>query len=235
MLGELPCLETTEACIQELQRLAVTNSRSLKAVDERIQLVNTKIDEARKNNQKSINLGIFEPAVQAYLKIDTVTLANGKTKKEGFFDKALRIFSGVTGLNELLANIGVPLFKNLIGGGDAAQQRSIAITDLQVKIAEIEKQRGELADKIREAVTMQVLEFDVTRKDFQVGQEIARREVLRARLREVDYRFTTAITTDSYLSSLSTLDGVKATSYRQWARLRSQMARIKLLVLERPE
>ncbi len=51
--------------------------------------------------------------------------------------------------------------------------------------------RGELANKIRETVMMQVLEFDVIRKDFQVSQEIARREVIRHQLLKVDYRFST--------------------------------------------
>lgn len=231
MLGELPCLDAQEACIKELQNLAVQNSKSLKAINERIDLVNQKIDEARKNNQKTINLGIFEPALQAYLKIDEVKRSDGTTQKRGFFNKVLGIFTGISGLNELLANIGVPLFRNLTGGDAAAQQRAIAITDLQVKIAEIEKQRGELADKIREAVVQQVLDFDVARKDFQVSQEIARREIIRLKLQEVDYRFTSEVSTQSYLSAVSSTDRVKAESYRQWARLRSQLARIKMLVV----
>jgi len=235
MLGELPCLETQEACIKELQNLAVQNSKSLKAIDERVAIINQKIDEARKNNQRTINLSVFEPLVQAYLKVDTVTTTNAqgqpKTQTRGFFNKVLGIFSGISGLNEVLSLVGVPLFKNLGGGDAAAQGRTIAIGDLQVKLAEIENKRGDLADKIREAVVIQVLDFDVARKDFQVSQEIARREVIRAKLREVDYRYDPTVTTDSYLSSLSSLDRTKAASYRQWARLRSQLARIKIIVL----
>jgi len=239
MLGELPCLETQEACIKELQGLAVQNSRSLKAIDERIQLVNNKIDEARRNNQRTINLGVFEPLVTAWLKIDNVTTTNGQgqqeTQKRGIFDRVFSLFTGgsamLSGVNEILSLIGVPLFKNLGGGDAAAQTRQIAIADLQVKVAQVEKERSELADKIRELVTAQVLEFDVVRKDFQVAQEIARREVIRGKLRQIDYRYSTKISTDSYLSSLSSLDNVKANSYRQWARLRNQLAKIKLLVL----
>ena len=127
--------------------------------------------------------------------------------------------------------MGIPLFKNLGGGDAAAQSRTIAIGDLQVKLAEIENKRGDLADKLREAVVIQVLDFDVARKDFQVSQEIARREVMRGKLREVDYRYSTAVSTDGYLASLSGLDRSKADSFRQWARLRSQLARIKILIL----
>lgn len=235
MLGELPCLETQEACIKELQGLATQNSKSLKAIDERVGVINQKIDEARKNNQKTINLSVFEPLVQNYLKLDTVTTVNAqgqsKTETRGFFNKVLGIFNGITGINEVLSLVGIPLFKNLGGGDAAAQQRTIAIGDLQVKLAEIENKRGDLADKLREAVVLGVLDFDVNRKDFQVSQEIARREVIRGKLREVDYRYSTTLTTDSFLSSLSSLDRSKAESFRQWARLRSQLARLKILIL----
>jgi len=234
MLGDLPCLETTEVCIKELQGLAIQNSRSLRAIDERVQLVNQKIEEARSNNKKSISLAVFEPAVQSLFKLDDVVAQPGQTtsKKRGFLDKVLGFATTLAGINELLSYVGVPLFKSLTGGGDAAQSRSIQITDLQVKVAEIERQRGDLADKIKEVVMLQVLDFDVIRKDFQVSQEIARREVVRDRLNEVDYRFTPAYSTQSYLANKSALDRTKAESYRQWARLRAQLARIKLLVLE---
>ncbi len=239
MLGDIPCLETQEACIKELQHLAVQNSRSLKAIDERIQLVNQKIDEARRNNQRTINLGVFEPLVTAYLKLDTVTTTNAQgqqqTKQRGFFDRVFSMFSGgsalLSGVNEILSLIGVPLFKNLGGGDAAVQTRQIAIADLQVKVAQVEKERAELADKIRETVMMQVLEFDVIRKDFQVSQEIARREVIRHQLLKVDYRFSTDISTQSYIGNLNTLDKTKAESFRQWARLRSQLSRLKILIL----
>lgn len=237
MLGDLPCLETQEACIKELQGLAVQNSRSLKAIDERIQIVNQKIEESRANNRKTVNLSVFEPLVTAYLKLDTITTTNAQgqqqTKQRGFFDKVANLLFGnqIQGVNEILSLIGLPLFRNLGGGDAAAQAREIGIADLQVKVAQVEKERAELADKIKETVMMQVLDFDVIRKDFQVSQEVARREVIRGKLRQIDYRYSTKVSTDSYLSSLSSLDNVKANSYRQWARLRSQLAKIKILVL----
>lgn len=235
MLGDLPCLETQEACIKQLQAMAVQNSHSLKAIDERIAIVNQKIEEARRNNQRTINLGVFEPLVTAWLKLDTVVTPGQEPQKRGIIDRVIGMFTGgsamLSGVNEILSLIGVPLFRNLGGGDAAAQTRQIAIADLQVKVATVEKERAELADKIKELVTQQVLDFDVIRKDFQVAQEIARREVIRGKLRQIDYRYSTKISTDSYLSSLSSLDNVKANSYRQWARLRNQLAKIKLLVL----
>jgi hypothetical protein len=238
MLGDLPCLDAQEVCIKQLQDLAVSNSRSLKAIDERVGLINSKIEEAKAANAKSIKLGIFEPLVQAWLKTDTIPATPTQPeRKRGLLNRIGGLFFGDTfnSVNDILGLIGVPLFRRQAGGDDASQGRTIAITDLQVKVATVEKERGELAAKIREAVILMVLEFDVLRKDFQVQQEIARREVLRLKIRAIDYRFSTAVTTDSYLSSESALDRVKGASYRDWARLRSKLAQVKILVLSQDE
>ncbi|KAM3093215.1 hypothetical protein ACKFKF_29770 [Phormidesmis sp. 146-12] len=234
MLGELPCLDAQESCIKQLQDLAIGNSQSLRAIDERVQLVNAKIEEARANNNKAIRLGVFEPLLQAWLKVETIpATATKPERKRGLLNRLGGLFFGDTfsGINDVLGSIGIPLFRRAAGGDDATQQRTILITDLQVKVATVEKERGELAAKIREAVILIVLDFDVLRKNFQVQQEIARREVLRLRIREVDYRFTTAVTTDSYLGSESALDRVKGQSYQDWAKLRAKLAQVKLLVL----
>jgi hypothetical protein len=74
------------------------------------------------------------------------------------------------------------------------------------------------------------LDFDVLRRDFQISQEIARRDATKMKLIEVGYRFGEGDTT-AYLNQLSSLDKQKAETYRQWARMRSQMARIKILVI----
>ncbi|UBF27493.1 hypothetical protein K9N68_06000 [Kovacikia minuta CCNUW1] len=232
MLGELPCLEATEACIRQLQGRAIASSKTLKAIDERVTVINQKIDEAKKNNQKTIALSVFEPLVQSYLKVEDVPVQQGQEpRKRGFLDRVFDFFVKPTGtINEILSLVGVPLFRNLTGGDAAAQQRSIAIADLQVKVAEVEKQRDELKDKLREQVILQVLDFDTIRRDFQVSQEIAKREVLRMKVIEVGYRFGDGNTV-SYLGNLSAMDKQKAETFRQWARLRSQLARVKLLVL----
>jgi len=233
MLGDLPCLEATEACIGQLQSKAIASSRTLKAIDERIEIVKSKIEEARKNNQATIRLGVFEPLVQSWLKLEDVPVQQGQPpQKRGFLDRVLGFLIKPTdGINEILSLIGVPLFKNLTGGDPAAQQRMIAITDLQVKLAEIENKRGDLATQIREQVIMQVLDFDQFRREFQVSQEIAKRAVLRMKVIEIDYRFSSAIGTPQYLNQLSALDQQKASAFRSWAKLRAQLARVKLLVL----
>jgi ribosome maturation protein Sdo1 len=108
---------------------------------------------------------------------------------------------------------------------------AIAINDLQVKVAQIEQEKRKIAEAIREQVALEVLEFDATRREFQISQEIARRATTQHRLLEIDYRFSDRIDSVSYLGRLSQLDQTKASTYRAWARLRTRMARIQMLVL----
>jgi hypothetical protein len=240
MMGDLPCLEATEPCINQLQSLAIDNSLALKAIDERVELVNEKIEEARRNNQRTINLGIFEPAVTAFFQIETIQEARNaqgeiiqERSRRGFLDRILMFFDNpVRGLNDLLALVGVPLFRNASGGDQAAQQRNIAIADLQVKVAEIQNKRGDLAQKLREQVILEVLDFDQLRREFQISQEVTRREVLRLQVVELDYRFAGGtMDTPQYLRELSSIDQQKAATFREWARLRSQLIKVKVLVL----
>ncbi len=247
MMGELPCLEATEPCIRQLQEMAIGNATALRAIDERIELINEKIDQARANNQQTINLGIFEPALQYFLKVeDLPAVAETRdsagniitpaqpTRRHGFIDRVVDLFSGGTlsTINDILSVIGIPLFQAIAGGSSETQQREIAIADLQFKIAEIENKRGELAEQIREQVTLQVLDFDTIRREFQVSQEVAKRDTLRLAILEQNYRFAVGgMDTPQYLREISSLDQQKAETFRAWAKLRSQLVKVKLLVL----
>lgn len=74
--------------------------------------------------------------------------------------------------------------------------------------------------------------FDQIRREFQISQEIARRETLRLQIVEQNYRFAAStMTTPQFLDQVSALDEQKAATFRAWAKLRSQLTRIKLLVL----
>ncbi|MGI0494297.1 hypothetical protein ACN4EG_21125 [Alkalinema pantanalense CENA528] len=231
MLGDLPCLEISDGCVAQLQARAIENSRELKAIDERIEVISQKIAEAKKNNEATVRLGVFEPLVQSWLKLEDVPNSGTPPRKRGLLDRVLGVFSQPLGsINEILSLVGVPLFRNASGGDPAVQQRSIAIADLQVKLAEIENKRGDLAAKIRETVVLQVLEFDQLRREFQISQEISKREVTRMKLIGLSYQLGEG-DTNSYLGQLSALDRQKAESFRQWAKLRTQLARVKLLVL----
>jgi hypothetical protein len=240
MLGDLPCLDVTEPCVRQLQEQAIENSSALKAIDERVELINDKIAEAKQNNQRTTRLGLLEPALQAFLQIETLQEQRDATgeiiqerQRRGFVDRIAMFFANpIRGLNDILALISVPLFRSASGGDQAAQERGIAIADLQVKVAEIENKRGDVAQALREQVMLHVLEFDQTRREFQISQEIARRAVLRLRIVDQSYRFGVGhLDTPGYLREVSALDQQKAQTFREWARVRSQLTRIKLMVL----
>ncbi|MBD1842149.1 hypothetical protein H6F89_01735 [Cyanobacteria bacterium FACHB-63] len=153
LLGDLPCLDMSNACVQQLQQKAIENPSELKVIDERVQVIEQKVDEAKRNNQATVRLGVFEPLVQSWLKAEDVpTVAGQPARKRGIINRIGNLFFGNTlsSVNEILSLVGVPLFRNSTGGDSATQSRTIAIGDLQVKLAEIQNKRGEIAAKLRD-------------------------------------------------------------------------------------
>jgi hypothetical protein len=75
-------------------------------------------------------------------------------------------------LSELLGAIGIPLLRGAYGGTDAQQSRAIQISDLVVKVVEIDRGKTEVTAKTRERVQQMVLEFDVFAREFQAEQAI---------------------------------------------------------------
>ena len=244
MLGDLPCLTATNECVTELQQLAIQNHRSLKVIEERIALVNESIDNARGRNQRSINLGTFTPLISNYVKLETETVQEvqpnlitgapqivNRQQQVGFFQRLARAISNPLGaINEVLSLIGVPLFEQRLNIDVNAQAREIAISDLQIKIAQIEQEKQKIEDTLAEQVILQVIDFDRYRRDFQISQEVAKRSQIQFQLLKVDYLFGDS-TSIAYLNQLSAIDREKAQAYRAWASLRSQLSRIKILVL----
>jgi hypothetical protein len=149
-------------------------------------------------------------------------------------EKIAQIFTNpVRIINELLAAVGIPLFDSLFGGSDQNQERVIAISELELQLAQIQRGRAELADEVKDKVAIAVFDFDTSRREFQISSEISKREAARIQLTEADYRLGGG-NTESYLSQLSSLDRQKGQSFRAWASLRSQLEKIKLLVLGTP-
>jgi hypothetical protein len=141
MRGGLPCLETTSSCLEQLQNKSVTDSPLLKELDTRIQEATSKIDEARAKNAKTVKLSILTPALQ-YLLGPTPT-AGKPQEGNGLIDNLLGIFNGKTGLiNGLINVIGVPLFTASQGTNTEANRNAIAISDLQIKVAELQRARA---------------------------------------------------------------------------------------------
>lgn len=231
MMGDLPCLEPTTECINELQTMAVENNVTLAIIQERIDGIDQRIEEARSRNQSAVWMDTVEPLMSRYLTYEQV-MVNGQPQQRGFFDRLLSAFSNpLNAINEALGLIGIPLIRGVTQTNARAQQTAIAISDLQVKVAQIEQEKRKIAEALREQVMLEVLEFDATRREFQISQEIARRAVVQHRLLEIDYRFSPRIDSVSYLEHLSQLDRQKADTYRAWARLRTGMAKIQMMVL----
>jgi hypothetical protein len=245
LISPLPCLDTTTACISSLQGLAVSNSPINKKIEESITLIEEKIEEANKANKLSIDLAIFEPALQYFLRQNGTVQTGAATPAQpgqpaqpaqtqsggGFLNNVLGIFTRPVGLiNDLLNVIGIPLLRRYTGGNQENKQAAIAISDLRVKTEELRKSKEEIAIKTRDSVLFSVLEFDVRSREFQIQQAIARREIQRFELYKVSYRFGSS-NTEAYLGQQSSLDKQKASVLREWAQMRSQLEKIKLLVL----
>jgi hypothetical protein len=226
--GELPCIASTQACISQLQAIALSNSPVLREMDARIEEAENRINEARANNLKTINVATFSPFLQVLLG-NSLGEARRDKKSPGIANPLTLIFGNVLGniAGELLG--GLFNWQGLQGGGDAAT-RSIAIGDLQIKVAELQRNRAEAANRLQELVLTETLKLEEIARDFQIQQEIARRERARIQIIKVSYQFGEG-SSEAYLSQLSAYDRQKASTWREWSRMRSQLVRVKILVL----
>lgn len=231
MKGDLPCVDATTECITELQNIATQQNPLLQEIDTRIEEINAKIDEAKAANKKSINLSVLRPAARVFLEPNFDAQASPGQRQQGTIEKIAQIFTSPTGvINEVLRSVGIPLFDKLFGGSDQSQERAIAISDLAVKLAEIQRGRAELANQIKEKVALAIFDFDTSRREFQLSQEISKRESNRTQLIEMDYQLGEGEST-TYLSQLSSLDRNKAATWKSWSEMRAQLAKLQLLVL----
>jgi hypothetical protein len=233
MYSPLSCLDVTPECIQRLQQEAVQNSPVVRELEEKISTINTKIEQAKTNNKKSIDLSVFEPALQAFLKQDTV-VKNGQTQKIGFFDRVGQLFTNPGPvLNDILAGVGIPLLQRVYGGGSEAQQaREIQLTDLSAKVAEIDRGKMEVIVKTREKVQQLILDFDLYAREFQGEQAIAKEEEKSFKLYAVTYGLGDG-DTNIYLNRKVQLEKAKLGVYKSWAKVRGQIISIKSFVMPR--
>ncbi len=67
----------------------------------------------------------------------------------------------------------------------SGQSPVIAIGDLQVKVAELQRSRAELADKVREKVADALTNFDDARTQFQTTQIVANRIIEQFKIYEL--------------------------------------------------
>jgi hypothetical protein len=222
--------------ISETDERYINKNVLLKELDTRIQEATSKIDEARAKNNKTVKLSILTPALQ-YLLGPTPT-AGKPQEGNGLIDNLLGIVNGKTGLiNGLINVIGVPLFTASQGTNTEANRNAIAISDLQIKVAELQRARAQLADTIREKVAVALVKFDEGRTDFQIAQVVGARAIDQFKVFELRY-IRGNNDTEGYLAKQSELDKVKANTYGSWGKMRRflrsaslSLFEIKLLVL----
>jgi hypothetical protein len=232
MYQPLDCLDTSLECVQKLQQQSIENSQLIRELNAKIQEVNNRIEEAGKNNKKSVELSIFEPALQVFLKQDIV-VENGQSRKMGFTERLGQIFTNPGGLlNDLLGAIGIPILRGSFGGNDAQQSRAIQISDLTVKVAEMERGKVEIASRIRDKTQDLVLAFDVSAREFQAEQAIVKTEVKSFKIYSITYAAGDG-DTDTYLRRKEQLERSKLKVFKDWAKLRAQIVNLKNMVIPR--
>ena len=244
--GELPCAEATTECTRQIQQLAVDNNFAIKEIQERIDEVNEKIDEARANNKKSILWDQINPLIQYYFTTDGTFSEVDRTFQQVFNQEFQQIelvevppppsplqrllgdiFNPVRLVNNALALVGIPILENIFGGGSQqAQTRAIAIGDLQVKIAQLQRDLTELKESVREKVALELIELDNLNREFQISQAIARKDEQRLKIIKIAYRFG-EYDTESYIARIASFDRVSADVWRNWTKLKTQLVKLQ--------
>jgi hypothetical protein len=227
LLGELPCSTTTTDCITQLQNSAIQNSGLLRELDTKIEEANGRIEEAKKNNLDSIAISTFSPFLQTFLYSTLGPVSNGV---ETAVNNPFRLILGNLAGSLLGQGLGAIFNWSSVAATDAQQGRSIAIGDLQVKVAELQRNRAEIVDKLRERVTLEALKLEEYARDFQIEKEIAKRDKQRLEISKISYKFGEG-DSKQYLGELSSYDRQKAATWRTFGRLRSQLTLVKILVL----
>jgi hypothetical protein len=230
MYSPLPCLDLSLECVQNLQQQGIQNSILIRELDNKIQDINIKVEEAKSNNKKAIELSVFEPAVQVFLRNDVVVDGDGKARRVGPFEKIGQLFSNPSSIvGDLLVAVGIPLLRSAYGGDETRQNRAIQISDLTIKVAELERGKVELANKIREKIQMMVLDFDTAAKEFQAEQAIVTSQVKSFKVYTITYASGDG-DTDTYLRRKENLERSKLKLFKDWAKLRGQISLMKNMV-----
>jgi len=232
-MGDLPCLDSSSTCLGQLKNKAVESNLALNQMKERIDEINGKIEEAKRNGSKSVRLEIFKPVVQFYLKDEVVPSATpgGQPTTTRPLARLFNIFSSpVRAFNDILTLIGVPLFEQRFGGSEATQARAIALGDLQIKVAELQRSRAELISKLTERVVEEAFKYEELKRRADLKQAIAAREANRIKLLEVGYRLGEGDTA-GMLTAYNSVDDRKAEAIEARSLVKIQLQRLKVLIL----
>jgi hypothetical protein len=225
--GELPCAIASTDCLNQLQNKALQSSKLLREIDTKVEEATERLEEAKRRNLDSIAISTFSPFMQTFLYSTLGPVSNGV---ESPVNNPFRLIFGNLASALLGQGLGRLFNWSAIAATDAQQSRSIQIGDLQIKIVELQRNRAEIADKLREKVVKEALKLEGYARNFQIDKEIAKREKQRLEISKISYKFGEG-DSEKYLAKLSAYDKQKATTWRSWSRLRSQLTIVKILVL----
>jgi hypothetical protein len=225
--GELPCAIASTDCLNQLQSKALQSSKLLREIDIKVEEATERMEEAKRRNLDSVAISTFSPFMQTFLYSTLGPVSNGI---ESPVNNPFRLIFGNLASALLGQGLGKLFNWSAIAATDAQQSRSIQIGDLQIKIVELQRNRAEIADKLREKVVKEALKLEGYARNFQIDKEIAKRERQRLEISKISYKFGEG-DSEKYLAKLSAYDKQKATTWRSWSRLRSQLTIVKILVL----
>lgn len=215
--GDLPCLDSSPDCLKQLQELAIANSPEIRSLDIQIASSGDAVKFARVQGQGSFaeQISPFVSAIAPILLQDSRPLASSEIR---------------TSLTSRLLFEALPTIISGRATSDANQTRNAqANADLQIKLAQLEKTKTEVAIAIRGRVTDAVVEFEKIKDESKLQSTIVRREEVRAKLIEISYRLGESSTIDQ-IARLNQFDRQKIIAAQLKTRLRSQALSIQRLV-----
>ncbi len=215
--GDLPCLDSTPECVRQLQELAIANSPDIRALDTQIGSSGDAVKLAAIQGQGSFTESIA-PFVSA---IAPILLQNSRPQALG----EIR-----TSLESRLLFEALPIIISGRATSDANQTRnSQANADLQIKLAQLEKTKTEVAIALKGKVADEVILFENIKDESNLQSTIVKRENARAKLIEIAYRMGESDTI-SQIARLNDFDRKKIIASQLKTRLRSQALKIQRLV-----
>jgi hypothetical protein len=237
--GELPCLESSPGCIQQLQSKATQDSALLTDIDSKIEELQSKIDEAVASNKKSINLAILTPGLQILInpinqtgssstKTTTTTSGNSTTGLLGNLGLLLSKPSLV--IDKVLGGIAIPLIQSFFGGAKEQRDSAIATTDLQLKVTQLSQVRAQMANAIKEKVLESALDLDQNKREFQATLLSIQLLEQQTKIVQLEFRLGQHSSLEM-LAQEKSFNEANLSAFRQWGTLKSSIQKLKVLVL----
>ena len=239
--GELPCLESSPGCIQQLQSKATQDSALLRDIDSKIDELQSKIDEAVASNKKSINLAILTPGLQILInpinqtgsssttgKTTTTTSGNSTT---GLLGNLGLLFSKPSlVIDKVLGGIAIPLIQSFFGGAKEQRDSAIATTDLQLKVTQLTQVRAQMANTIKEKVLESALDLDQNKREFQATLLSIQLLEQQTKIVQLEFRLGQHSSLEM-LAQEKSFNEANLSAFRQWGTLKSSIQKLKVLVL----